>query len=193
MKKLILLLIVCLILFIPNWGVCNDWTYNINAEFGIKELDDGDYWEPVDSQIEYGILLDFRQETWLVNIAIDILHTTEDGTLDIGSGRYVNVEGKTLELALGTRKIWALKIFRPFIGGGIAFISAKHEGSVYGVPNVDDDSAIGVWINGGLYLTIKELFNIGFNIRWSKADVSLFNEKRHAGGLHYGLITGYHF
>jgi hypothetical protein len=190
MKKLFFLLVACLIISIPDLGACQPWTYNLNARFGIKELDKSD-WEPVDSQIEYGILLDFRQKTWPVNIAVDILHSTDDGIYDTN----INVEGKTLEMDLGIRKIWGLKPFKPFIGGGLAFIAAKYEAcDKSGIPIDDDDTAIGIWINGGLYWTIKR-FNIGIDLRWSRADVTFseFNVKADAGGIHYGLITGIHW
>ncbi|MGA1841051.1 MAG: hypothetical protein ACMUIU_10540 [bacterium] len=190
MKKLIFLMVACLIISIPDLGVCQPWTYNLNARFGIKDLNKND-WKPVDSQIEYGITLDFRQKTWPVNIALDILHSTDDGVYDANN----TVEGKTLEMDLGVRKIWALKTFRPFIGGGAALISAKYKASnKSSITKEDDDTSIGIWINGGLYWTIKR-FNIGFDLRWSKADVTFseFNVKADAGGLHYGLITGIHF
>ena len=187
MKKLIVLIIICFIVSIADWGVCQLWTNNINVELGIKELE-GD-WDPVDSQIEYGVLLDFRQKTWPVNIAVDILHSKDEKKY------YPNttIEGKTLELDLGMRKIWAPKIFRPFVGGGIAFITGKYDfSSGSGNTISNDDGAPGIWINGGLYLTLRR-FNIGIDLRWSKANVRLYNERVDAGGLHYGLIAGIHW
>lgn len=184
MKKLIIFIVICFIISIPDWGVCQLWTNNINVKLGIKKLE-GD-WDTVDSQIEYGILLDFGQKTWPVNMAVDILHSTDEGIYD----PITTIEGKTLELDLGIRKIWAPKIFRPFVGGGVAFITGKYDFySESGNTISDDDSALGIWINGGLYLTLRR-FNIGIDLRWSKANVRLYNERVDAGGLHYGLIAG---
>ncbi|MEW6378941.1 MAG: hypothetical protein AB1611_04970 [bacterium] len=55
------------------------------------------------------------------------------------------------------------------------------------------DSALGFWIGGGIYWTISKIFNLGLQIRYSKAEVTIFEEDVEAGGLHYGFLSGVHF
>ncbi len=164
------------------------WTGNINAFLGAKALDKDD-WEPVEDQAELGVKIDFRQQTWPVNIATDFLYSFgEDDSLGI------NVEGETFELNLGVRKIWdQAPPVHPFIGGGISMIWARFKGSGFGGSASDDDTGIGFWLDGGVYWTLTENFNLGLELGYSKAEVTLFDIDGEAGGVHFGALAGYHF
>jgi len=195
MKKLIPLLVICFVLSIPEWGVCQNWTGNINALVGLKQLDEDD-WAPTDVHTEFGILLDFRHETWPINIAIDLLRSIDDLTFyDPGLGLDFNVECNTTEINAGIRKIFADPPItaRTVIGGGVAYLTTEYEGSALGIPVSDDDSAVGFWIDFGVYWIINNHFNFGFDLRWSKGDVTLFDVNTDAGGFHYGLMMGLHW
>ena len=196
MKKLVFFIVTCFLFSIPNLAVCEDWTGNINAFLGMKYLDEYD-WEPVEEQGEFGIRVYFKQEGWPVSIAIDYLVSSEDDTgLYFVPGYGIvpaSLEGETSELCFGVRKIWDhLPTVRPFIGGGIAVINAEAEVRALGV-SVSDDDAIGIWVGGGVYWTLGEHFNIGFDLRWSKAEVTLFDVDGEAGGTHVGFLVGYHW
>ena len=146
---------------------------------GAKILDDDD-WEPLDEQSEGGILIDFKPKSWPISIAIDFLHSSDEqdvGVAVLNFGTFnVNLEGNTTEFNLGVRKIWDnLSKVRPFIGGGIAFINAEVKGTALGVSVSDDNTGLGVWFDGGVYFTLGKHFNIGADVRWSKAEVNLFN------------------
>lgn len=184
MKKLVFLAITCFLLSIPNLAICGDWTGNINALLGAKALDEYE-WEPADEQYEFGIELDFKQQSWPVSIAIDYLSGSGDG---IFGG--IKFESETSEFNLGVRKIWdTFPTIRPFIGGGIAFITGEFSG--LGLSQKDD--AVGFWFGGGVYWTLAEHFNIGLEGKYSSADVTLFGVNADAGGGHFGLLLGYHW
>ena len=196
-KKIVFLAITFFILSVPGLAISDSssdpgsWTGNINVFLGAKALDEDD-WEPAESQVEGGILLDFKKNNWPVSIAIDFLASSYD-TRAIGtfSG---GIEAKTREVNLGIRKIWdQFPKMRPFIGGGIAFIWAEFEETAPGVSVSDNDIGAGVWIGGGIYWTITEDFNIGLDLRWSKAEVTLFDSNVDAGGGHAGLLLGFHW
>jgi len=162
----------------------SDWTGNVNFFLGAKALDE-DEWEPVEEQTEFGVEIDFRQQNWPVSIAIDILGAADDNTF---AG--FDVESKTSELNIGVRKIWDKSpIVRPFIGGGVSFITGEFE--AFGVS--EDDSAIGFWLGGGVYWTLSEHFNLGMELKVSSAEVTLFGVDANAGGGHFGLLIGYHW
>jgi len=197
MKKLVFLIITCFLLSIPNLAICEEFTGNVNFFLGVKQLDEDD-WEPLEEHDEYGISLDFKQKTWPVSIAIGYLSSSDEETVSMyvsGLGTVsFDMEAETTELSFGIRKIWDdSPSIRPYIGAGIALISAEAKGSALGVSVSDDDTATGFWLGAGLYFTISERFNIGFNFRWSKAEVTLYDVEAEAGGTHYGLLLGIHW
>lgn len=178
--------VIILMLFFMNLSA-NAWGGNVNFFLGQKTLDEDD-WSPVDKQGEFGVLVDFKQENWPVSIALDFL-----GSADEGTALGLNVEGITSEIDIGLRKIWetAGSTVRPYIGGGIAFIRAEFK--TKDLPVSDDDNGTGIWLGGGVYWTLNQSFNLGFDLRYSQADVTLFNVDGKAGGTHAGIMLGYHW
>ena len=203
MRKAIVFSIVICWLLIPGLAMSqsnsnpNAWTGNVNGFLGAKILDKDD-WAPVDEHFEGGVLIDFRQKSWPISIAIDLLSSYDEedvsfAVLNFGSFSY-KLEGRTSEFNLGIRKIWDNpSMIRPYIGGGIAFISAEIKGTAYGLSISDDDTGVGVWFDAGAYVTLNRHFNIGADVRWSKAEVTLFNVDGEAGGWHFGMLLGFHW
>lgn len=198
MKKVILIIVAVSLFLFPASALCGDWTGDVNLFLGAKQLEEDD-WEPVDEHDEYGIMLDFRQKSWPVSIALDFLGSTsdEETVSDYVPGYGVvpfTVEAETSEFHLGIRKIWdQLTPFRPYIGGGLAMVNAEIEGSAYGYKVSDDDNAMGFWFGGGLYITLAGHLNLGVDARISRAEVTLFDEDGEAGGTHAGILIGYHW
>jgi hypothetical protein len=117
------------------------------------------------------------------------LKSDDDETTSI-LGPPLKVEGETTEIDIGIRKIYENSpTMRPYIGGGLAFINGE-----FGIAGLisEDDDGVGIWIDAGLYWTLAKHFNIGFDIRYSWAEITLFGVDANAGGLHAGLIFGYH-
>ena len=164
----------------------------VNFFLGQKALDSGE-WDPIDVQTELGAVLTFGREGWPVGIAADVLVAGEDGTLP-GA---VDVKGTTYEIASGVRKIWGKKAFHPFAGAGVTIVGARVQ-LENAVASVDDsDLSVGPWIDGGVFWRLGMRFNLGVDVRWSRADVDLdFGQgipspEMNAGGLHYGLLLGF--
>jgi opacity protein-like surface antigen len=180
------ILAVILLLSFIN-APANAWTGNANAFFGQKTLDKDD-WEPADKQVELGVLFDFKQSQWPVSIAIDLLTSKDEVTV---SG--VDTEARTAEFDVGVRKIWDISgsSIRPYIGGGIAFVSAEIKETPTNISV--NDTRTGFWLNGGIYWTLTQYFNLGLDLRYSQADVTLYNTDVEAGGTHVGIILGYHW
>lgn len=180
-------LIVCILCPLTASG---QWTGDAKLFFGAKMLDKDD-WEPVEEHAELGLMFDFGQEQWPFNIAIDVLGSVADDTENI-YGYYYDYEVETSELNLGIRKAWG-DVLRPYLGGGIAFITAKYETSALGVKISEDDNGVGYWINGGLMLTLANTFDLGLDLRYSDADVTLLGYDVEAGGTHAGIFLGLHW
>lgn len=167
----------------------NNWTGHVNGFIGMKNLDDND-WEPLEEQFEFGLDIDFKQHDWPVNAVVGYWYSSDDDTV-----QGIDLDANSSELYAGVRKIFDLtgSQLQPFVGGGLAFVSAELEGALLGVKVSDDDTAFGGWIEGGAYLPVTENFHIGFDIRYSKAEVTLYGIDAEAGGLHYGVLAGYHW
>jgi opacity protein-like surface antigen len=169
----------------------DDFTGNISGFLGEKSLDDKN-WGELDSQGSLGMILDFKKQSWPVSIAVDVILA---GNEDRDGG--VKTEGGTLEAHIGVRKIFEISgsSFQPYIGGGVALVAAdvrnRKDGNSASLQ--DDDTVFGTWVGGGLYYAATNQLNIGLDLRYSKAEVSLFDEDREAGGFYAGITTGYHW
>lgn len=194
MNKVLCIVIIVVMVILPVVSQADEWTGNVNVFLGSKALDEND-WAPIEDQDEYGILVDFKQKGAPVSIAVDFLRSEGDGSAyDTYSRLYIHLVAEMTELNVGVRKIWDQQdSVRPYVGGGIAFIYADVSGSSRGVTVTDDNNGVGIWINGGVYWTLGTSFNIGFDLRYSQAQVSLFGVNVNAGGGHAALFLGYHW
>lgn len=171
---------------------------NINAFLGAKFLNEDD-WEPLETQGEFGVLVDFKPKSWPVSMAIDTLasYAEETATINVpGVGSVTEeVQGSTGELDIGVRNYWRPQTkMQPYLGGGLAFISAALQAKTAKYTYVRDDGVgVGLWIDGGVSWILGKHFNIGVDARLSGAQVELFDENRQAGGFHLGLLLGYHW
>lgn len=166
-----------------------DWTGNVSGYLGHKSLDDKD-WPQLDSQFAVGVLFDIKHNSWPVSIAADII-----GSGDVHENGSQKDEGYTVETHLGIRKIFEFPSYsiKPYLGGGIAFVNAELKDKDGATTLSEDDSAVGAWVGGGMYVGLSSHFNLGLDVRYSKAEVTLFNVDREAGGLHAGITAGYHW
>lgn len=173
------------------------WTGNVNFFLGIKTLDDDD-WEPIEEQGEAGISVDFRQQSWPINLVVEYLHSAsdeEDAVVCDSLGCFnLEAEGETSEVNIGFRKIWdSDHTVRPFLGGGVSFMKAEFTLSALGVEVSASDSGMGFWLGGGVYWTLSDHFNLGLEAKLSTADVNFEGIESDAGGFHLGLLAGYHW
>jgi hypothetical protein len=211
------LLVILTSLLIPSMALAGSWTGNLNLLYGYKYTDKAD-WDPVDTQIEFGVSFDFKRSNWPASIALEMLHSQEkkyvsDSVTELGT-YHTNVEAGINEIALGIRRNITLSHnINVFFGGGVTMIEAEVDYENESFPggrggrgslsvtdqNVesaslsDDDLAYGFWASAGLYTIFAQDLNIGIQARGSKAEVTLFGEDADAGGLHGLLFIGYHW
>jgi opacity protein-like surface antigen len=157
-------------------------TGNVNLLIGQKTLDKDD-WEPLDKQAEIGVMFDIGGKDWPVNFALDMLVSADEETI---SG--VDVDASTAELDIGIRKSFLEGNLHPYAGGGLAVIQSRIDGI-----DEDTDTGLGFWVSGGLYYSIIEHINVGFDLRYSYAKTTLFGIEGQAGGTHVALFAGYHW
>jgi hypothetical protein len=191
---IISVLLLSVTFFASNQCFASD-VWNVNANFltGYKALD-VDYWEPVEVQEVYGVNVDFGQKSWPVNIAIALLASDRNDD----TYYFEDIEGSTIELRVGIKKIWEpTTTMRPYIGGGLAIINAEFKGSVgdnyMNDTSSDNDQGVGWYVNGGLFWTVAKHLNLGFELGYSKAAVTLYDQDGEAGGGHALFLIGYHW
>jgi hypothetical protein len=169
---------------------------HLNFFLGQKALDDGD-WDPVDRQVEIGAVAALGKDTWPVHVALDFLVSGDDGTMSDPILGDIDVHGETIEIGSGVRKVWKRASARPYVGAGIAIIGASAElDSPFGSADAKEQT-IGGWLGAGIFWTPGTRLNIGFDVRWSSAEVDLdfggglVSRDVKAGGLHAGLLLGF--
>ena len=163
--------------------LADEYDGNVRLFLGQKHLDSDD-WNSLDRQNEIGVIFDIKKASWPVRIAFDVFGSGEDKN-ESGAER-----GYTIEQHLGVRKIWTLKNSKihPYLGGGVAFVKAEYEVID---STKDDDNAVGAWVGAGADWHLSPKMSLGIDIRYSQADVTVFDEEIKAGGLHTGITLGY--
>jgi hypothetical protein len=163
----------------------------LNVLLAGKALDRDD-WLPVAKQGELGLQTNWSPPDSPVALAADFLVSGRDRSGDfLGS---TDQRGSTSELDLGVRKIWRPDSrMRPYLGGGVAFVSAELEFTGPSGTRSDHDGGAGLWLGGGVFWTLSQAFNIGLDAKATGARVRLFGDDKNAGGLHLGVLVGYHW
>ncbi|HEX4048018.1 MAG TPA: hypothetical protein VH309_09305, partial [Elusimicrobiota bacterium] len=168
---------------------------DLNVLAAEKFLDTTD-WGPTNRQGELGLMSDWQWGDWPAEIAVDLLAASRQAP--VSAAPYASQEAHTFELGLGARKFWRRgEELRPFLGAGpeAAFAVLEYTGAAGPQPSLSSGvgGSFGAWADGGVLWAFTPVFNLGFDARWSAADVRLFGGERDAGGLHFGLFAGYHF
>jgi len=162
--------------------LADDYDGNVRLALGQKRLDKE--WGILDRQNEIGMIFDIKKSSWPVSIAFDVFFSGEDKNIN-GTEK-----GSSSEQHLGVRKIWTINDskFHPYLGAGVAFIQADYE--VVGSEK-DGGNGVGGWIGTGVDWHLSSKMSLGVDIRYSTADVTIFNDDVDAGGLHTFLTLGY--
>ncbi len=190
----VFLLFLPLSLLFPGVASAAEWTGNLNAFLGAKALDEDDW--TADEHGEIGVRFDFRQQAWPINFAADAHFSEGDFRGNVffpGVGvLYYEEDVETSEINLGVRKYWSsASNMQPFLGGGLAYVTLDAKGNVGGGQRFSDSGdGFGFWMNGGIVWNFNA-FNVGFDLRYTQADVDLDVGDFEGGGGHAGMLLGY--
>jgi opacity protein-like surface antigen len=196
---------------IQETPAADETTGSLNVTFGLKTLDDDA--EPAEDQTVFGARWSFGRNSWPIMFAIDVSTSTGDGSEISPYAYYVpyygyyygslNVDVATTTVSIGIRKEWGKSTTHPFVGGGVEWVKAdaKANVAVIGSPFPplvlldDDDSDFGYWAEAGILWSLGKHFDLGFNLRYSDAEVALedvggFPVDVNVSGLGYGVLLG---
>lgn len=208
MKKKIGLVFLMLFIWVFPQTAGAYMPFNINAFIGGKAMDDDD-WGRYDDQAEFGVMADFRENTWPISLVVQVFSSidgdSETYDTDYWDGNdayyYYGERAFTSELNIGVKKIFNLaNAWHLYIGGGAAMINGgmkvvevEYIGDRYYRRDTDkeDDTDYGYWVSAGLYKSFWGHFNVGLEVRYSDAEIELFDSDVEAGGVHGGLVLGY--
>lgn len=176
---------------------------NVNFNLGGRGLDE-DYWGGAEDQGVFGVQVDFGPDKWPVSVALGMSVSAAENEEFV----CLFCEAHGLEVpGLGTRTITsgvfefsAGVLYRrrgerktiPYVGGGLAFMGVGQEVSRGAFKIDDDDTTVGVYVNGGVYWRLGKAFNIGIDARVvTGTSVELFGRKGDANYGQFGLILGW--
>ena len=166
-----------------------EWSGHVGVLAGGKLLDDSD-WPDLDKHYSLGFISDVKEASWPISMALDLMDTggkhDHDGMEDLGH---------TTEIHFGVRKVFLdeHRKLQPYIGGGVAFMSAEQEYEVENIKTKEDDSTVGGWFGVGTYYAVHPRFVLGLDVRYSHGEVTLFDQDRDAGGIHAYITGGLQF
>ncbi len=170
------------------------FTGNLNGLMGLKLMDKED-WPLIHKQTAMKVMLDFRQASWPIHVAVDFLYSSskkaflQDVDGELTSDFY---EGRTYEINGGIRKILdPFESVRPYAGVGVSYAMAR---ILFPTANQDHtEAAFGVWGQAGIYWELGRHFNLGFEANYSWSSILIANIEANAGGLHFGMVLGFHY
>jgi opacity protein-like surface antigen len=179
------------ILLILTATVANadDLSGHISGFIGGKKMMSSD-WPDLDMHFSMGVFFDIKKDSWPISIVLDLTDTggknKHDGLEDLGH---------TTEYHLGIRKIFVNRDsdIQPYFGGGVSFIYAEQELETITTTTTQDDRGVGSWVGAGMYYEINPRFVLGFDVRYSHGEVTLFDKELNGGGIHAGMTVGYQF
>ena len=186
-RMAIVALIGAALLLVPTVAAAADMAVNLNLVGAWRTMQNQKDWPGVEKGEAYGLEATWGGQDEPIHFATDFYMTRSSEPFAEGG-----VHLKTYELAIGLRKIWEVKWLHPYVGAGFSWL---HDISVIPGPSRDSrdrDSALGVWIGGGMFARFSEHWNLGVMARITPGrDVRVHGEKRNAGTAMYGFVVGY--
>jgi hypothetical protein len=142
---------------------------NVLFSLGGRQLEDDA--EPFDEQGEFGVNLMYGKETWPVSLSFALLGSYDEQRVSAPFGLpalLVDAELGIGELAVGVTKVWEKHTHaRPYLGGGLSFLSARIEATevTTGLSRDADDGTVAPYAEGGVFWRLGKGFNIGLGAR----------------------------
>lgn len=156
----------------------DDVFFDVNVFGGRKMMSDSD-WGALATQNEVGLLGTFGPTRWPVHLALEGY-----GARSFDGG---NSSTTITEFSGGLRRVFAFGPVRPFVGAGAGYTLAAY--SQRGLETKTDRGTV-IWAGAGAAFRVRSYGNVGVQVRYSTADVTLGSRTVDAGGVHLGVTVG---
>jgi hypothetical protein len=175
------------LLLVPAAAAAAEMSGNLNLVGGWRVMQNQKEWEGVQHGDAIGLEATWGGKDEPIHFATDFFVTTSSESTSTGTYKL-----KTYEVAIGLRKVWNAKWLHPFAGAGFSWL---HDIEVL-PENTEDardrDSALGIWMGGGVFARLAEHLNLGVSARFTPGrDVFIHGQKKNAGTVIYGFVVGY--
>ena len=169
-----------------------------NFVLGGRRMGDEAFWHPLEDQGASGVTVDFGRNGWPVQLAAGInVSEAEDRVRFFdpsGLPTHSKYTGTVQELSFGVMKIWQQegRRMRPYLGGGLSYVTAMFELEFGGSNLEDHDSSIGAYAQGGVFWRLRKRLNIGVDARMLRVtDIQVSNGKGDADYEQLGFLLGW--
>lgn len=189
--------IAALLLGGPPPAGANNWSHYLsnipvfdrasNVSVGLLAKRATPEWAPVEDQVGVGLGYDYTVADVPVSFCTGLSLVAGEGST---GGADVGV--RSVEVDLGVRRIWyGFPTVWPYLSAGLVATSVWAERTIAG--NTESESAFGFggWVGGGFYYRLAKSLTAGFDLRWSRSEVRLFDESANAGGWQARVFLGY--
>jgi hypothetical protein len=155
----------------------------------------GPDWAPARHHVQFGLLdCDFGRPEWPVRLAAQMLlsYSPAIPRLVGNHGDYSGV----YEINVGVRKLFALtRSFQPHVAAGVGLHGASTTTWIegFGPAQEGHNSSLGLWGNAGFYWIPSGKFFSGLSVQYSRATITLFNQRLAIGGFHLLMHFGFHW
>lgn len=159
----------------------------ISLMLGGKRLSKDD-WGDASSQTDISGTFALGGDTWPFLFVVDrFIGVSDDAFFPV----HVEI---TDEISLGLRHVWKVGIEKrmcPFASAGVTRIT----GGSYNIVADQEDSAIGFYLDGGLFVEVFKHFHLIISTRysWAKADGGMLNDDISLGGIFINGGAGIHW
>lgn len=179
-----------------GWGESKkeyEGDYSIDLEFFSDIFWDiySDAW----SEVSMGIRGDFKPVSWPVYISVG---TTISGAARNAVAIFTDDDRQEItvyEYQLGIQKYFNEgHMFQPYIGGGINVADAEIRDIVNDREfDSDNDRAVGIGVGTGFVVELGSHFDLGLDVRYSEADLTLYGVENNIEGVNTSIRIGTHW
>ncbi|EJL6568515.1 outer membrane protein [Vibrio navarrensis] len=140
-------------------------------------------WEKDDPIDSIGFQFNYFPSIKTVGITADLYFSS-----NINNTTNSNSETSVVEANIGAR--WYSQKFSnlhlmPYLGAGISFAEVENIIELSGLKSTYNDSGVGYWIDSGVDYELFNNFYVGFDIRYSKIDLTINSQENNFGGMNY--------
>ena len=182
---LTLLLASCSAVATPEQAGAPARNHRISLYLGQRNLDE-DAHDPVDEQFMFGIEYARERAGDALGFEIGTMNSFREDSV---AG--ADVEGATGEIYAGVKKTFGQDVVRPYVGGGLSYITAVADGSGF---DIEHDSSLAAYLHGGVGFQVSDRVVLGLDARFLfGSEVTLFGVETDADYGQLAVFIGFGF